>query len=525
LQDISLVVAPGTRLGVIGPNGVGKSTLLTILAGLRAPHGGTVTLAPPTATVGYLAQEHERSADQTVRQLLHQRTGAEAADAALHQAADGLAGDEPGAADAYTEALERWERLGAADLDARIDATAADLGLAGRVLDAATNTLSGGQAARVALAAVLLSRFDITLLDEPTNDLDFDGLERLEQFVLTRSRDGGLVIVSHDRDFLGRTITSVLELDEHDHTGRLYTGGFDAFIEERATARRHAEEAYELNQTQRQELSERAQRERQWATSGTSKEKRNPKDNDKAQRGFRINKTEKLAAKARSTERRIERLEQVDKPWEGWELRFTIEEAPRSGAIVATLDDATVTRGSFTLGPIDVELGWGDRLLLTGPNGSGKTTLVNALVGRLPLTHGRQWMGPSVVVGELGQDRVALSGESTLGNAFGARTGLTVGESRAPFGQVRIGRRARAAPGPLAVTRRADARRAGDAARAGRELSHPRRAHQPSRPARHRATGAGPRLVQRHAAPHHPRPPAALLHRRRPITRPQRQLT
>ena len=118
-----------------------------------------------------------------------------------------------------------------------------DLGLDVALLELETVALSGGQAARASLAAILLSRFDVLLLDEPTNDLDFDGLERLERFVA--ERPGGAVIVSHDRAFLDRTVTRVLEIDEIAHTAAEYGGGWAGYQELRATAARHAEERFD----------------------------------------------------------------------------------------------------------------------------------------------------------------------------------------------------------------------------------------------------------------------------------------
>jgi ATPase subunit of ABC transporter with duplicated ATPase domains len=437
LADVSLVVGPETRLGIVGPNGVGKSTLLRILAGLDRPDAGVIDIAPRTATVGYLAQEPAPSESETVRSFLHRTTGVGAADAALELAADALGRGERRSAEAYADALERWEGLGAGDLDSRVEAVLVHLGLSPGVLDGPTAGLSGGQAARLALAVILLARFDITLLDEPTNGLDFDGLARLEAFV--GQCTGGLVIVSHDRAFLDRTITAVLELDEHEHTGRLYRGGWSAYLEQRATARRHAEEAYSGYQTQRRTLLERARRERQWATSGVSREKRRQQDNDKVQRDFRIDRTQQLAARARRTEQAMARLESVDKPWEGWSLRYTIREAPRAGAVVARLEHAIVARGSFRLGPLDLEIGWGERVALVGPNGCGKTTLLEALLGRVPLVSGNRWMGPGVVAGELGQDRAALAGTSTTLEAFVATSGLGVAEARSLLAKFGLG--------------------------------------------------------------------------------------
>jgi ATPase subunit of ABC transporter with duplicated ATPase domains len=437
LSKVSVTISAETRLGVVGPNGVGKSSLLRLLAKLDQPDSGTVEVSPRTAAVGYLAQEPERSSVEDVRAYLSRTTGVAAADAELQTTAEALSRGEQGAIDAYADALEQWQAIGAADLDARIGTVIEELGLPEGALGQPMAALSGGQAARVALAAILLSRFDVLLLDEPTNDLDFDGLARLEQFV--SGYRGGLVIVSHDREFLDRAITSVLELDEHEHTARLYRGGWSSYLDERATARRHAEERFANYQTERKTLLERARREREWATQGVAREKRNPRDNDKAQRDFHMNRTEKLASRARRTDNALARLENIQKPWEGWQLRFTISEAPRSGAVVARLEHAVVERGSFRLGPIDLEIAWGDRVALLGPNGSGKTTLLQALLGRVPLTSGERWIGPSVVVGELGQDRQAFTAKATLLESFLASTNLDTAAARSLLAKFGLG--------------------------------------------------------------------------------------
>ncbi len=397
LDGVALTVAPGDRIGVLGPNGAGKSTLLRALAGLTVPDAGSVVLTPPTATVGYLPQEPERHPGETVLDLLGRRTGVAEASAAL-DAAD--AGQDP---DHYAEILDRWLALGGADFDARAGEVWAELGMPEALLAQETTTLSGGQAARASLASILLSRFDVVLLDEPTNDLDFDGLERLERFVAARTEP--LVVVSHDRAFLERTVTDIVELDEYTHRATRYAGGWLAYLEERATARRHAEEAYVEYRTTRRDLEDRVRRQRQWSDTGVRKLAKKPKDNDKAQRGFFVNRTEKQAAKVRASEKALDRLAVVDKPWEGWELRLEIAAAPRGGAVTARLTDAVVERGSFRLGPVDAEVGGGERVAILGPNGAGKSTFLAALLGRLPLAAGTQWLGPGTVVGEIDQAR------------------------------------------------------------------------------------------------------------------------
>jgi ATPase subunit of ABC transporter with duplicated ATPase domains len=427
LRRVSFTVAPGMRVGVVAPNGTGKSTLLRILAGIDSPDTGSVACVPPDATVGYLPQEPERRSDETLQQFLARRTGVAGAEAMLETSAHALASGEAGADDAYARALDRFLALGGPDFEARVGVVCEELGIPERLLHTTTETLSGGEAARASLAAILLSRFDVFLLDEPTNDLDFAGLDRLEDFV---SRlPGAAVIVSHDRAFLDRTITSVLELDDHEHTARDFNGGWRAYLEERAIARRHAEEEYADYMTKRTALNQRAQREREWSVQGVSKAKKST-ENDKNIRAFRRNSSEHVAAKARLTERAAERLETVDKPWEGWELRMEIASAPRSGSVVARLEHAVVTRGDFILGPVDLEIGWAERVAILGPNGSGKTTLLRALLGDLPLAAGERRIGPGVVVGTLEQARARFGASATLLDGFTAASGFPNAESR-----------------------------------------------------------------------------------------------
>jgi ATPase subunit of ABC transporter with duplicated ATPase domains len=430
LEHVNVTIGPRSRIGVVAPNGTGKSTLLRILAGLDRPDSGRVTKTPPGAQIGYLPQIPERRAGETVRAFLARRTGVSDAERALEVASEGLATGESGADDAYSLALDAYLALGAADFEARVGEVFADLGIPERVLDLDMQALSGGQAARANLAAILLARFDVFLLDEPTNDLDFAGLDRLEQF-LHADLAGGAVIVSHDRAFLDRTITSVLEIDEHAHTSTEYAGGWAAYLAERETARRHAEEDYADYVDKRTTLRSRAQEQRQWSVQGAAKVKKSG-ETDKFIRHFRRASSEHVAAKAKITDRALERLEAnaVEKPWEGWDLRMEIAAAPRGGAVVARLTGAVVERGGFTLGPIDLEIQYGERVALLGANGSGKTTLLDAALGRIPLTAGAAHLGPGVVVGELDQARAAFAGSDPLLARFERASGLVPSDVR-----------------------------------------------------------------------------------------------
>ncbi|WP_406078203.1 ABC-F family ATP-binding cassette domain-containing protein [Micromonospora sp. NBC_00858] len=414
---LDLVVAPGDVVGLVGPNGAGKSTLLRTLAGLLPVEAGSVTLSPPSASVGHLPQEPDRRPGETVRGFLARRTGVTAAQAALDAATEALTAGTAGADDAYGDTLERWLALGGADLDERAEQVTADLGLA-IDLDHPTTGLSGGQAARAGLASLLLSRYDVFLLDEPTNDLDLAGLERLEEFV-TGLR-AGTVLVSHDREFLTRTVTRVLELDLPQQQVHHYGGGYAAYLEEREVARRHARADFEEYADTRAGLEARARTQRAWMEKGVKNARRKATDNDKIGRKFRSEASEKQAAKAKQTARLIERLDVVEEPRKEWELRMEIAAAPRAGAVVATLRGAVVRRGDFTLGPIDLQIDWADRVAVTGANGSGKSTLLAALLGRLPLDAGTASLGPGVVVGEVDQARGLFLGDAPLIDAFQA---------------------------------------------------------------------------------------------------------
>ncbi|MGK3649851.1 ABC-F family ATP-binding cassette domain-containing protein [Pseudarthrobacter enclensis] len=413
-ENLSFTVAPGDVIGVVGANGAGKSTLLRLLAGVDQPQAGSVSLAPSDAFVGWLPQEHERVAGETVAGYITRRTGCAQATEDMETTAEALGSGAPGADDAYSRAFDRWMASGAADLDERMPGVLAGLGL-DTGADALMTGLSGGQAARVALAALLLSRFDVVLLDEPTNDLDLAGLATLEEFV-TGLR-GGVVLVSHDREFLARCVTTVVELDLAQNAVAVYDGGYDAFLEERAVARRHARERYEEFAATKADLVSRARTQREWSSQGVRNAMKKNPDNDKIRRAASVESSEKQAQKVRQMESRIARLETVEEPRKEWQLQFSIGQAPRSSSVVSTLRDAVLRQGDFTLGPVNLQLNAGERIGITGPNGAGKSTLLRLLLGAVEPDSGNAAMGASVAVGEIDQARGLLPGHLPLAAA------------------------------------------------------------------------------------------------------------
>ena len=360
-SGVSLTVGADSRIGVVGPNGAGKTTLLRLLAGLEEPDRGVVRLNPRDLAVGYLPQELDAQPGETLRAYLERRT-------------------------APPETL--------------LASVAAELGLD---LDGRLDSFSGGQAARARLAALLLARYDVYCLDEPTNDLDFDGLERLEQFV--QAVRGSVVVVSHDREFLDRTVTRIVELEEGTRRLREWPGGWSQFEAARERSREAQYRRYEEAEGRRREVQE-LLRDRQGQARAHG-------------HGAGRRSTNAMRSKVRLAQRALERVDRPEKPFEPWELRLELEPATTSGELVVRLEQAIVERGGFRLGPLDLELYRGDRVAVLGRNGSGKTTLLGALTGTLPFASGRREVGRRVVFGELDQTRARFSVDDPLVDAFG----------------------------------------------------------------------------------------------------------
>jgi ATPase subunit of ABC transporter with duplicated ATPase domains len=440
LHDVTATIGAGSRVAIVGPNGVGKSTLLRLVAGLEQPESGTVTVVPGGATLGFLPQERDRRPEETLGHYLARRTGVAAAEAALESAGEALARHDRGAEGTYSCALDHYLALGGPDLEGRAAGVLAELGLDPDQLPQATATLSGGELARAALAAILLSQVDLLLLDEPTNDLDADGLARLEDFLA--GRDGTLLVVSHDRAFLERIADQVLELDEFTHEARLFGGGFAAYVVERERAQAAAREAYEDYDRTRQGLVDRARREKEWARQGVGRAtsaKARREERDKFIRAANVAGAQARGAAAAKTLRALDRLDSVDDPREPWDLRLRLAVSSRSGEDVAGLRAAVVRLGGFTLGPVDLHVARGDRVAIAGPNGAGKTTLLAALLGRAALTSGTQWTGASVVLGEIDQVRRTFDARDSLLDAFQGRTGAEVAGTRTLLAKFGLG--------------------------------------------------------------------------------------
>lgn len=417
-RGLDLVVGDGDVTALVGPNGSGKSTLMRTLVGELPVESGSIRLAPADATVGWLPQVTPDPAETLLGYARH-RTGVDAADRALEVAATALAEERPGADAAYSLAWEQWLALGAADLEDRLPAVAAQVGLDVEP-ERPLGSLSGGQAARATLVAVLLSRYDVLLLDEPTNDLDTRGLALVTDFVL--GHPGPVVLASHDRDFLDRVATSVVELDLHQREVHHYTGGWSDYVAARDLARRHAHEAYAEYAGTRDHLAAQSRQRMDWAAKGHAALKRDhPGDKHLAER-FRARADKQMARSAR-IKAAADRLEVVEQPRKEWELRYTLSSGPPSADVVLTLDGVVVDRGDFRLGPVDLAVERHDRLAVAGDNGSGKSTLLGALLGTLPLSTGRRTLGSRVRLGLVDQQRTLLDSDASVVDVVRAELG------------------------------------------------------------------------------------------------------
>lgn len=376
LDQVSFTVRPGEKAAVIGENGSGKSTLLRLLAGAEAPDAGEVTVRFPGGT-GHLAQTLGLDADRTVQDAVDVAlTELRDMERMLRTAEESLADASGEELAAYGELLIAYEERGGYEADARVEAAMHGLGLAGIARERLLGSLSGGEQSRLALACVLAAAPELLLLDEPTNHLDAAAVRWLEEQL--RAHRGTVVAVTHDRGFLERIATTILEVDRDERTVRRYGDGWAGYRAAKAAARRGAEQRHadwveEVARTE--ELLEAAGR----RLSGTGR--------DPGQ-GFgkhRRSSEAKLGGQVRSVRERLDRLRRnpVAKP--PAPLRFTAAltaaaGGPARGAL-AELDGVRVGERLRLDGLLAVEPG--GRLLVTGENGAGKSTLLRVLAGDL----------------------------------------------------------------------------------------------------------------------------------------------
>ncbi len=414
LKDVAFTVNPGDRLGLIGPNGCGKTTLLRIITGEIAPDAGSARTDPPDLRVGHLEQGLTYAPDDTLDTVLRAvHTRIVAVEARIEvlgaQLAVATGAEQARVLDAYGEALAELERLSRQQSAERaVEALLAGLGLGHLPLDTPVSILSGGQKTRLGLARLLLRKPRLLLLDEPTNHLDIAALEWLEQWLADYA--GGALIVSHDRTFLDRTVTGILELDVHTREVTAYPGTYSDYIE--AWTRRREKQWAQWRDEQAEIRRQQADIHRTKMHAMSVELTTTP--GDPTIRRY----AKKVAKKATSREKRLERYQEndarVEKPTDTWRMKLEFNAPVVSGQDVLVLKDlAAGYDGRAIFSGVDAYLRQGERVALIGPNGAGKTTLLRVLAGHLAPLAGEVRLGANVELGYYAQEQETLAPEST----------------------------------------------------------------------------------------------------------------
>ncbi|MCX4471504.1 ATP-binding cassette domain-containing protein [Micromonospora sp. NBC_01655] len=455
LDGVSLTAAPGQRIGLIGENGTGKSTLLRLLAGADEPDAGTVVRPPE---LGFLHQEMPFEPAATIAAVF---------DGALREAREDLAEldrlsgaladtpqDAPEYADllaAYGDRLDRAQASDAWDADRRAEMVLAGLGLGALPRERPIASLSGGQRSRVALAALLVRRPTALLLDEPTNHLDDDAAAFLEEQL--RGLPGVVVVASHDRAFLDAVCTDLIDLDPALDGPTRYGGNYTDYQAAKRAERERWQRRFIEEQEELAELHRSVEVTAHEVAPGRAR-----RDNEKMGYGHTAGRVQnQISRRVRNAARRLDELEreQVGQPPEPLRFRVTTLASTAADGILVSLRDIRVP-GRLALDRLDVPAT--DRLLITGPNGTGKSTLLAVLAGRLHAT-GELRRRRNLRVGLLAQDtlfdRPGRTARETYEVALGAERAESVpllslgllgsADLDRPVGQLSVGQRRRLA--------------------------------------------------------------------------------
>ena len=408
LHEVTFSLSRGERLGLVAPNGGGKTTLLRIIAGLEKPDSGRVVFTPADVPLGYLPQGFPPSASLTIGEFLSE--AAAVMDSSLAEVENlaselAISPDSPALQAAYAAALEQVQ-MGSQSAGESGQVLEA-FGLADEPPDTPLNQLSGGQKTRLALARLMLAAPPLILLDEPTNHLDQEMLEWLEGW-LGRFR-GAALTASHDRTFLDHTSTGILEIDPKTHTLRRYAGGYSDYLEQKmAEGQRLAQEYSDQNEEIARLRSSAAH------LRGLARFKKGGKADtgDKFARGFFANRGQGTMGRAKHIEQRLERLlttDRIAKPRPAWQMKMDFGDTEESGRDVLRLENLSVGYGAVPLlTNLNLTLRYGDRTVLTGANGTGKTTLLRTITAVLPPLNGSVYLGSRVKPGFMTQEQEHL---------------------------------------------------------------------------------------------------------------------
>lgn len=411
-EDLSLAIKTGDKLGVVGRNGTGKTTLFTLIAGIESPDQGSIHFKKGTK-IGYLAQIPSYSEEVTghdvllmaFEELLLMQDEMKKLE---QQMSESSAIELDKLLKTYGDIQEKFTSLDGYSMDTDIEKVIQGLQLTTFVNQPFTS-LSGGEQTKIMLGQLLLTKPDLLLLDEPTNHLDLFAVEWLEQYLV--AYEGTVVIISHDRFFLDQVVTKVADLEEGELN--LYHGNYSSFVIEKEERLMREFQEYEEQQKKIKKMKEAIKRLRLWANEA-------------------VPPNAALHRRARNMERALERMEKVRKPLvDPKKMNLTFDVAPRSGKEVVIMEQVDKAFGDkVLLSKAELYVYWKDRIAIVGRNGTGKSTILKLLRDELPVDSGMARLGSSVKVGFLSQHFEVNNPKARLIDVFRSEVNVFEGDAR-----------------------------------------------------------------------------------------------
>lgn len=406
ISDITFTLERGQKVALVGYNGTGKTTLLKILAGIEKPDSGTLETEEGIC-IGYLPQDTSLVSDETITEYLSRVSGIDALQKEIDQLADHL--DNTDNVERYGALQSKFEHLDGYGFPRRMELMLAGFGLAG-LKDRKLPSLSSGQKIKVFLSGILLTGVDLLLLDEPTNNLDLPALVWLEDFL--KKSEAACLIVSHDRRFLDKVVRKIFEINWNKRTLSITSGTYSDYLEASLKKNRSAKEEYQLQQAEIDRLNDLARQKKTDAARGARWQ---GTDNDKFLRGFKSDRAAKSGKAAKAIEKRIEHLGQVERPIERQPFAISLKAAKEPGTQhISLVDLITGYENGMKIGPITLEISYGERIGIIGLNGSGKSTLLKTIAGQIKPTSGSVNIGSGIKIGNMMQEHESLPREQTL---------------------------------------------------------------------------------------------------------------
>lgn len=399
LNKISFFIDKGDKAAIIGSNGVGKTTLMKIIAGFEKPDEGIIEI-DNSEMIGYLRQEFEIvEENQSIVSFIKKYIGIDKLEEKLNVLQDSM-GNDPKIIEEFCEIQEKYILLDGYNFDYKLNVVLNGLGFENEMREVLIRNLSGGQKSKIFLAAVLLKGAELILLDEPTNNLDIKSIEWLEEYL--SSIDVPCLIISHDRRFLNKVTNKTFEINFFDRTIDMFPGNYSEYSEFKKKQEEKLIERYNIQQEEIQQLRESAKQKKDWANKGR---KQGVKDNDKYTRGYERDRASGLASNAKNIEKQIEKMSKIERPKIKNKLQIKINFSKIKGSTSIIAKDLICGYpNGFTTQPISLNCKFGDRIIIKGDNGSGKTTVLKTIVGDLKKIEGQLEIGTGIKIGYISQD-------------------------------------------------------------------------------------------------------------------------